>query len=82
MQRVGTQYAKNLSCTQTSNFTFKISNFYQKHSKCDEQCLITLKHVRARFDRAFFFVISAFFNLNIDFARSKTRKPNKQTHKS
>ena len=38
--------------------------------------------MRARFARAFWGIISAFINLNVDFGRSKSRNFNKQTHQS
>jgi len=45
-----------------------------KHYKRDVQSQIILNFSRARFGRAFVGVISAFINLNNDFARSKNRK--------
>jgi len=77
---VGTQYAEILLYrTLTSICTLKRSNFHQKtqhtwHTKWNN----SKKIARSRF----FWVISAFINLNMDFGRSKSRKFNKQTHQS
>ena len=52
-----------------------ISIFIKKHSKRDIQIQITLRISRACYARAFWGVILAFININIDFGISKIGNP-------
>jgi len=65
------------SCYVVRSYLFLLLKgqiFIKKHNKHDVQSQIIIKFSRASFARAFLGVISAFKNLNNDFARSKTRK--------
>ena len=75
--RKGSVRSTQKSCYIVRSYLFLLLKgpiYIKKHNKRDVQSQIIQNFSRARYARAFLGVISAFINLNNDFARSKTRK--------